>query len=478
MIEERPGLGAVAPARLGRADRRLRRRRRQCAEGRGGQPAHHGRLRDRKAPTPGSPTAPRSASSATTMPSKWQQVTDILDVWFDSGSTHTFTLEDRPDLKWPADVYLEGSDQHRGWFHSSLLESCGTRGRAPYDTVVTHGFTMDEEGRKMSKSLGNTVVPQDVIKQSGADILRLWVVTTDYWEDQRLGKNVLQTNVDAYRKLRNTIRWMLGTLAHDEGETVAARGNAGTGAADAAPAGRARRGRARGLRRLRVQAHHPRADRLHGGRAFGLLFRHPQGRALLRRAVEPAPQGVGRGGAASVRLPGEMAGRRCCPSPWRRPGSTGIPTRNRCICEQFPEIPADWRDEALAEKWRKVRQVRRVVTGALEIERAKKVIGSSLEAAPVVHITDPGSACRAAMASTSPRSRSPARSRSAPLPGAGRGLRARRRQGRGVVPGLASGTKCARSWRFTHDVGSDPQYPDVSARDAAALHELAALGRF
>ncbi|TIX10448.1 MAG: isoleucine--tRNA ligase, partial [Mesorhizobium sp.] len=152
---------------------------------------------------------------------KWHQVMDILDVWFDSGSTHVFTLEDRPDLKWPADVYLEGSDQHRGWFHSSLLESCATRGRAPYDTVVTHGFTMDEEGRKMSKSLGNTVVPQDVIKQSGADILRLWVVTTDYWEDQRLGKNVLQTNIDAYRKLRNTIRWMLGTLAHDDGEEVA-----------------------------------------------------------------------------------------------------------------------------------------------------------------------------------------------------------------------------------------------------------------
>ena len=181
--------------------------------------------------------------------------TDILDVWFDSGSTHTFTLEDRPDLKWPADVYLEGSDQHRGWFHSSLLESCGTRGRAPYDTVVTHGFTMDEEGRKMSKSLGNTVVPQDVIKQSGADILRLWVVTTDYWEDQRLGKNVLQTNVDAYRKLRNTIRWMLGTLAHDEGESVPLEADAGARAADAAPAGRARRDGARRLRRLRLQAH-------------------------------------------------------------------------------------------------------------------------------------------------------------------------------------------------------------------------------
>jgi isoleucyl-tRNA synthetase len=152
---------------------------------------------------------------------KWIQVTDILDVWFDSGCTHVFTLEDRPDLKWPADVYLEGSDQHRGWFHSSLLESCATRGRAPYDAVITHGFTMAEDGRKMSKSLNNQVFPQDVMKESGADILRLWVMNTDYWEDQRLGKTVIKTNIDAYRKLRNTIRWMLGTLAHDTGESVA-----------------------------------------------------------------------------------------------------------------------------------------------------------------------------------------------------------------------------------------------------------------
>src|SRR5690606_8890455 len=151
----------------------------------------------------------------------WLQVRDILDVWFDSGSTHTFTLEDRPDLKWPADVYLEGSDQHRGWFHSSLLESAATRGRAPYDAVITHGFTMDEKGEKMSKSKGNVVAPQDVMKDAGADILRLWVMTTDYGEDQRLGKAIIQTNVDAYRKLRNTIRWMLGTLAHDAGEEIA-----------------------------------------------------------------------------------------------------------------------------------------------------------------------------------------------------------------------------------------------------------------
>jgi isoleucyl-tRNA synthetase len=143
---------------------------------------------------------------------QWEQVRDILDVWFDSGSTHAFVLEQRPDLKWPADVYLEGSDQHRGWFHSSLLESCGTRGRAPYDAVVTHGFTMAEDGRKMSKSLNNQVFPQDVIKQSGADILRLWVASCDYGEDQRIGPEILKTNVEAYRKLRNTMRYILGAV--------------------------------------------------------------------------------------------------------------------------------------------------------------------------------------------------------------------------------------------------------------------------
>src|SRR5262249_53971316 len=136
----------------------------------------------------------------------YEQIFDIVDVWFESGSTHAFVLEQRPELKWPADLYLEGSDQHRGWFHSSLLESCGTRGRAPYDTVLTHGFTLDEQGRKMSKSLGNVVAPQTVVDQSGADILRLWAVSTDYTEDQRIGQEILKYQADAYRRLRNTLR--------------------------------------------------------------------------------------------------------------------------------------------------------------------------------------------------------------------------------------------------------------------------------
>ena len=143
-------------------------------------------------------------------------------MWFDSGSTHAFTLEVREDLKarrridgGPDTVmYLEGSDQHRGWFHSSLLESCGTRGRAPYDVVLTHGFVLDERGEKMSKSKGNVTAPQDVIKDSGADILRLWVAASDYADDLRIGPEILKTFVETYRKLRNTIRWMLGSLHH------------------------------------------------------------------------------------------------------------------------------------------------------------------------------------------------------------------------------------------------------------------------
>ncbi len=147
-------------------------------------------------------------------PHDYEMVADILDVWFDSGSTHAFVLESGrwPELRWPADIYVEGSDQHRGWFQSSLLESCGTRGRAPYDTVLTHGFTMDAKGMKMSKSLGNVVNPLDLMKEHGADILRLWALSVDFTEDHRIGKEILGGVADQYRKLRNTFRYLLGAL--------------------------------------------------------------------------------------------------------------------------------------------------------------------------------------------------------------------------------------------------------------------------
>ncbi|MAW86351.1 MAG: isoleucine--tRNA ligase [Phyllobacteriaceae bacterium] len=405
----------------------------------------------------------------------WIQVRDILDVWFDSGSTHTFTLEDRPDLKWPADVYLEGSDQHRGWFHSSLLESCGTRGRAPYDTVITHGFTMAEDGRKMSKSLGNTVTPQDVMKDAGADILRLWVMTTDYWEDQRLGKSIIQTNIDAYRKMRNTIRWMLGTLAHDEGETVAV--------ADMPELERLILHRLAELDRV-VNEGYSNFDFKRIARNlidFMVIDLSAFYFDIRKDALYcDAPSSIRRKAALQVvRTVFDAVVKWLAPmlpftteEAWldRNPDALSV------HLEQFPAIPAEWKDENLAAKWKKVRQVRRVVTGALEIERREKRIGSSLEAAPFVHVTDPAlreaierldmsEICITSGMSVSDK----------PAPEGAFFLEDVK--GVAVVPALAQGTKCARSWRVTNDVGTDPAFPDVSARDAAALRELQALGR-
>ncbi len=142
----------------------------------------------------------------------YEKMTDIVEVWFDSGSTHAYVLEKREDLKWPASMYLEGSDQHRGWFHSSLLESCGTRGRAPFDSILSHGFVVDGKGLKMSKSLGNIISPEDILKKYGADILRIWVAASDYSEDLRIDYSILEQHAESYRKIRNTFRYILGNL--------------------------------------------------------------------------------------------------------------------------------------------------------------------------------------------------------------------------------------------------------------------------
>jgi isoleucyl-tRNA synthetase len=404
---------------------------------------------------------------------KWMMVRDILDVWFDSGSTHTFTLEDRPDLKWPADVYLEGSDQHRGWFHSSLLESCATRGRAPYDAVVTHGFIMDEKGEKMSKSKGNVTAPQDIMKDAGADILRLWVMTSDYAEDLRVGKTIIQTNIDAYRKIRNTIRWMLGTLAHDHGDEI-------------------------------DYALLPDLEKLmlHRLSELDQLVRESYDAFDFKRAAKALSD------FANVELSAFYFDIRkdalyCdAPSSLRRRAALFVirklfdaivlwfapmmpftteeawlsrdPDAVSVHLEQFPTIPTEWNNDAVAEKWKKIRQVRRAVTGALEIERKDKRIGSSLEAAPIVYIADAGlfSALEdvdfAEVCITSDITVTLGE-------GPADAFRVDDVGEVSVVPALAEGTKCARSWRITKDVGSDPHHPDVSARDAAALRELAAL---
>ena len=148
-------------------------------------------------------------------PDDYYAVKDILDVWFDSGTSHAFVLENN-NLSWPADLYFEGTDQHRGFFQSSLLAACGTRGRAPFKSVITHGFVLDGKGRKMSKSLGNVINPEDIIKKSGADVLRLWVATTDYSDDMKIGDEVLSNLNDNYRRIRNAFRFILGNLGSRE----------------------------------------------------------------------------------------------------------------------------------------------------------------------------------------------------------------------------------------------------------------------
>ena len=311
----------------------------------------------------------------------WTPVQDVIEVWFDSGSTHAFVLEERDDLKWPADLYLEGSDQHRGWFHTSLLESCGTRGRAPYDAVLTHGFVLDEQGRKMSKSLGNVVAPQDVIKQMGADILRLWVLASDYSQDLSIGPNILKQMADLYRRLRNTLRYILGNL---DGFTEAER----------LPVDEMPELERWVLNRLwqmdqKVRTanteyeFHGLFNELHSFCAADLsafYFDIRKDSLYCDAATD-----VRRRAARTV-----LDHLFHCLTTWLAPvlcftaeeaWQTRFPSDEDSVHLQlFPDIPDAWRDEALAEKWEKVRTLRRVVTGALEVERAAKRIGSSLQA--------------------------------------------------------------------------------------------------
>jgi len=400
----------------------------------------------------------------------YERVTDILDVWFDSGSTHAFVLEAR-GLPSPADLYLEGSDQHRGWFQSSLLESCGTRGRAPYKQVLTHGMTLTDKGLKMSKSLGNAIEPEAIVKQNGADILRLWVANTDYWEDHNIGNDIIKSNVEAYRKLRNTFRYLLGNLSgFDDAERVAV--------SDMPELERVILHRLAELDELVRKAY---MDYDFKRVAHTLSnFMNVELSAFyfdIRKDALycDAPSAIRRRACRTVldhlfsHLTAWLAPVLCftVEEVWlsRFPSD-----KDSVHLRTFPEIPAEWRNEALSEKWKKVRELRRVVTGALEVERREKRIGASLEAAPEVFVSRPDlveamkGVDLAEIAITSQATlvegEGPADAwRLDDVPGVA------------VVPKLAEGRKCARSWRILPEVGSDPDYPDLSLRDAAAVRE-------
>jgi isoleucyl-tRNA synthetase len=403
-------------------------------------------------------------------PAAYEQVMDIVDVWFESGSTHAFVLPPR-GLPFPADLYLEGSDQHRGWFHSSLLESVGTNGVAPFKAVLTHGFVLDEQGRKMSKSMGNVTAPQDVMKQYGADILRLWVMNSDTSLDLRIGPEILKQQAELYRRIRNTLRWLLGNLdGFTEDETV-------------------------------PYAELPELERW-------LLHRLTELDAKIRRAVEthdwtgvyPEIHQFCATDLSAFYFDIRKDALYCDASDAlrRRAARTVLDVLHRCLCAwfapvlvftaeeawlarfpdqggsvhllDFPFVPEGWKDQALAAKWARLRDVRRAVTGALERARVAQEIGSSLQAAPVLHVAPDDAALLspdlwAELCITSGFGLS---SDLAP-------------EGAFVADGVADaaavfhpapGAKCDRCWRVLPEVGDCSAHPTLCRRCDAVVEAL------
>ncbi len=376
-------------------------------------------------------------------PAAYEQVMDIVDVWFESGSTHAFTLEAR-GLPWPADLYLEGSDQHRGWFHSSLLESVGTRGRAPFKAILTHGFVLDEQGRKMSKSLGNVTAPQEVTDQYGADILRLWVMNSDTADDLRIGKEILKQQAELYRRIRNTLRWILGSL---DGFTEAER----------VPV-----------------AEMPELERY-------ILHRLSELDVQYRAAVEsydwtgviPAIHVFCSTDLSAFYFDVRKDAIYCdgTDSLRRRAARTVLDHLHRCLCtwlaptlcftadeawvsrfgedacvhlEIYPVIPTEWANAELGARWDNIRELRRGLTGAIEVMRQQKEVKSSLEAGVSLtadHLALMSGADWAELAIVS-----------------GFNL------GESAGAYKADGNKCERCWRVLPEVGFSAKHPGLCRR--------------
>ena len=396
----------------------------------------------------------------------FEREANILDVWFDSGASHEAVLAPNPALGWPAAVYLEGSDQYRGWFHSSLLVGLGTRNAAPYEQVITHGFVVDEDGRKMSKSLGNTVVPQDVIRQHGAEILRLWAAMVDYREEVRLGKEILARVVEAYRKLRNTLRYLLANLYDFNPETdfvpavemlevdryalarYAEAGQKALAAYDACdyPA------IVHTLNQLAIvdlSAFYVDVskDRLY---TFG-------SRSHARRSAQSAMfvivEGLARLLAPILPITTDEL--------WRAlPG-----TRDDSV--HLADFPADldqWRDDALVERWRQLIQIREGVNSALESQRQQKVIGTPLEARVRLTARNGVQTLLERYASDLPMLFIVSQVTVDERPTSDD-------TGLAVSVERADGTKCVRCWRYVNDISTEPAYAGICGRCVGAVSE-------
>ncbi|HEY2619650.1 MAG TPA: isoleucine--tRNA ligase [Acetobacteraceae bacterium] len=388
-------------------------------------------------------------------PDDYEQVMDIVDVWFEAGSTHAFVLEAR-DMPWPADLYLEGSDQHRGWFQSSLLEAVGTRGAAPFKAVLTDGFVMDEQGRKMSKSLGNVTAPQEVADKYGVDILRLWVMMSDTSEDLRIGPEILKQQVELYRRLRNTLRWLLGSLA-------------GFGDAERVSYAEMPELEKWVLHRLaeldaRIRTAVRNYDwtgvypELHNFCATDLSAFYFD---VRKDAVYcDRPDSLRRRSARTV-----LDHLHRCLTTWLAPVLCFTAEEAWCArfgeqdsvhLQLFPEVPAEWRDDALAARWETIRAIRRRITVPIEEARRANTLGSSLQASVTLPLNDE----HTSLLNQDQWAEIAIVSEVRVVSDAGEPVAT-------ITP--ASGSKCARCWRVLTEVGRQPTHPTLCERCADAV---------
>jgi isoleucyl-tRNA synthetase len=388
-------------------------------------------------------------------PADYEQVHDIVDVWFESGSTHAFVLEAR-GLPWPADLYLEGTDQHRGWFHSSLLEAVGTRGVAPFKAVLTHGFVMDEQGRKMSKSLGNVTAPQEVADKYGADILRLWAVMSDTTDDLRIGPEILKQQAELYRRLRNTLRWLLGSLhGFTEDERVAE--------AEMPALERWVLHRLTELdRRIRAAVEnydwtgvYPELHNFCAGDLSAFYFDVRKDALYCDR-----PDSLRRRAARTV-----LDHLHRCLTTWLAPVLCFTADEAWCArfgeddsvhLQTFPVLPESWHDPVLAADWEAIRAIRRRITVPIEDMRRANELGSSLQAAVVL----PVSAEHETLLTEDEWAEVAIVSK------------VRKELDTGEPDAritLATGTKCARCWRVLEEVGTQTAHPALCVRCTDAV---------
>jgi isoleucyl-tRNA synthetase len=406
----------------------------------------------------------------------YEKVFDIIDVWFESGSTHSFVLEQRDDVKWPADLYLEGSDQHRGWFHSSLLEGCGTRGRAPYDNVMTHGFVLDENGRKMSKSEGNVVDPQEVMDEFGADVIRLWAITSDYAHDVTIGDGILKATSNHYRKVRNTLRFLMGAL---DGFTLEEQVNE----SDYSKMPELEQLMLHRLKQLddkieeNIEAYNYRdimndlydfclndlssfyftirKDRLYCDDPD--MFERKACRTVMGHILERLTKWY----APVLSF--------TCEDVWQNYPACLKTDEQSIHMTQVTALPEAWLNPELASKWVEIEQVREVVLAAIEPHRQNKEVGSSLEVHPIIYIDEKLENILVGqdMAELCVTSQATVTTDTPPTSA----FTLKHVDGVAVVFQKAAGNKCARSWKILPDVGQDNDHPSLSARDVAVVRK-------